>query len=146
MRDKQAFAERTGIALHIVIQFGFSPGAVCTWDRHLTAEGISVPVHVGTAGPTALARLMKFALQCGIGSSMHSLIKHKSAVAHLAHGAGPDEVLLGLVRCRREYAGSRLTQPHFYSFVGALATADWLRTVMDGRFDLQPDGARFNVV
>lgn len=145
LRHKRAFADRTGIALHIVTQFGFNPEAVCAWDRQLTAEGITLPVHVGIAGPTPLTRLMKFALQCGIGGSMHSLVKHKSAVAHLLHGAGPDEVLLGVIRGRSAYSGSRLAQPHFYSFGGALATASWLRAVMDGRFDLQSDGAKFNI-
>lgn len=146
LRHKQAFAERTGIALHMVTQFGFNPEAVYVWDRHLSDEGITLPVHVGIAGPTPLAKLMKFALLCGIGSSMHSLVKHKSAVAQLVHAAtGPDELLLQLVRGRSAHAGSRVAQPHFYSFGGALATATWLRAVMDGRFELQPDGMKFTV-
>ncbi len=145
LRYKQDFAVRAGIALHIVTQFGFDPRAVCTWERHLAAEGIELPVHVGIAGPTPLAKLMKFALQCGIGGSMHSLVKHKSTVAHLIHGAGPDEVLLGLLRGRSACNGSRLAQPHFYAFGGALATARWLQAVMDGRFDLQRDNRNFTV-
>jgi hypothetical protein len=36
-------------------------------------------------------------------------------------------------------------QPHFYAFGGALATADWLRSVMEGAFDLAADGRRFAV-
>ncbi len=144
LRAKQEFAARSGIAVHIVTQFGFNPAGVCAWDRMLTQEGITLPVHVGMAGPAPLAKLVKFAIQCGIGTSMSSLLKNVGAVASLTgFAAGPDEMLLGLVRGCARHPGSRLMQPHVYSFGGALATADWLRSVMDGAFDLTPDARKF---
>jgi methylenetetrahydrofolate reductase (NADPH) len=143
---KQAFGTRTGIEVHIVTQFGFNPDAVCAWDRRLTEAGITLPVHVGIAGPTPLPKLIKFALQCGVGASMHSLAKNMSAMANLARLATtPDEMLLGLIRGRAEYTGSRLVQPHFYAFGGTIATATWLRAVADGSFTVQPDGRKFVV-
>ncbi|HEY7890372.1 MAG TPA: methylenetetrahydrofolate reductase [Steroidobacteraceae bacterium] len=146
LRAKQAFGARAGIAMHIVTQFGFNPEGVCAWDRMLTREGITLPVHVGIAGPTHLSKLLRFAVQCGIGTSMRSLAKNMGAVASLTGlAAGPDEMLLGLVRGCACHAGSRLVQPHVYSFGGALATADWLRSVMDGAFDLAADGRKFTV-
>jgi methylenetetrahydrofolate reductase (NADH) len=141
---KQQFAARTGIKVHIVTQFGFNPDAVCAWDRKMTQEGISLPVHVGIAGPTPLPKLIKFAMQCGVGASMHSLVKNMSAMANLARLATtPDEMLLGLIRGRATQGGSRLVQPHFYAFGGTLATATWLRAVADGSFTVQPDGRKF---
>lgn len=146
LRAKQEFAARSGIAVHIVTQFGFNPEGVCAWDRMLTQEGITLPVHVGLAGPTPLSRLIRFAIQCGIGTSMSSLMKNVGAVASLTGLAtGPDEMLLGLVRRCVRRTGSRLVQPHVYSFGGALAAADWLRAVMAGAFDLTPDGRRFTI-
>lgn len=146
LRAKQDFAARTGIAVHVVTQFGFNPEGVCAWDRMLTQEGITLPVHAGLAGPTPLSKLLRFAVQCGIGTSMSSLVKNPSAVATLTGlAAGPDEMLLGLVRGCARHAGSRLAQPHVYSFGGALATADWLRAVMQGAFDLAADGRKFTV-
>jgi methylenetetrahydrofolate reductase (NADPH) len=143
---KQAFGARTGIKVHIVTQFGFNPNAVCAWDRRLTEAGITLPVHVGIAGPTPLPKLIKFALQCGVGASMHSLAKNMSAMANLARLATtPDEMLLGLIRGRAEYSGSRLVQPHFYAFGGTIATASWLRAVADGSFTVQADGRKFVV-
>jgi methylenetetrahydrofolate reductase (NADPH) len=147
LRHKQAFAARTGIKVHIVTQFGFNPGAVCAWDRRLTEEGISLPVHVGIAGPTPLPKLIKFAMQCGVGASMHSLVKNVGAMANLARLATtPDQMLLGLIRGRAEYGGSRLVQPHFYAFGGTIATATWLRAAADGRLTVQPDGRKFVVI
>jgi methylenetetrahydrofolate reductase (NADPH) len=112
----------------------------------LTQEGITLPVHVGMAGPTPLSRLLKFAIQCGIGTSMSSLVRNMGTVASLTgHATGPDEMLLGLVPGCARHGGSRLVQPHVYSFGGALATADWLRSVMDGAFDLASDGRKFTI-
>lgn len=146
LRAKQEFAARSGIAVHIVTQFGFNPEGVCAWDRMLTQEGIALPVHVGIAGPTPLARLLKFAMQCGVGSSMSSLVRNMSAVAGLSgFAAGPDEMLVGLVQGCVRHPASRLVQPHVYSFGGALATAKWLRAVMEGAFDMAPDGRKFTV-
>ena len=143
---KQAFGIRTGIEVHIVTQFGFNPEAICAWDRRLTEAGITLPVHVGIAGPTPLPKLIKFALHCGVGTSLHSLTKNLSAMANLARLATtPDEMLLGLIRGRAEYSGSRLVQPHFYAFGGTVATATWLRAVADGSFTVQPDGRKFVV-
>ncbi|MDE2050132.1 MAG: methylenetetrahydrofolate reductase [Gammaproteobacteria bacterium] len=146
LRAKQDFAVRSGIAVHIVTQFGFNPEAICAWARMLMQEGIRLPVHAGIAGPTPLAKLLKFAIQCGIGTSMRSLVKSVGAVASLTgHAAGPDEMLLGLVRGCARQACPHLAQPHVYSFGGALATAAWLRSVMEGAFDLAPDGRKFTV-
>jgi methylenetetrahydrofolate reductase (NADPH) len=146
LRAKQEFAIRSGIAVHIVTQFGFNPDGVCAWARMLGPEGITLPVHVGLAGPTPLAKLLKFALQCGIGTSMRSLVKKPEALASLTGlAAGPDEMLLGIIRGCAPQPDSQLAQPHLYSFGGALATAGWLRSVMQGAFDLAPDGKRFTV-
>jgi methylenetetrahydrofolate reductase (NADPH) len=146
LRRKQEFGIRAGLEVHIVTQFGFNPEAVCAWDRRLTEAGISLPVHVGIAGPTPLPKLLKFAMQCGVGASMHSLVKNMSAMANLARLATtPDEMLLGLIRGRAAYSGSRLVQPHFYAFGGTIATATWLRAVADGGFTVEPDGRRFVV-
>ncbi len=144
LRHKQKFAERTAIRVHVVTQFGFNPEAVCAWDRHLSAEGITLPVHVGIAGPTPLPKLIKFAMHCGVGASMQSLMKNMSAMANLARLATtPDEMLLGLIRGRAAYQDCRLVQPHFYAFGGTMATASWLRGVIDGSFTVQPDGRKF---
>jgi methylenetetrahydrofolate reductase (NADPH) len=64
LRAKQEFAARSGIAMHIVTQFGFNPQAVCAWARSMTREGITLPVHVGLAGPTSPARLLPVPMRC----------------------------------------------------------------------------------
>lgn len=146
LRAKQEFASRSGIAVHVVTQFGFNPEGLCAWSRMLAQEGITLPVHAGMAGPTPISKLLKFAVHCGVGNSVSSLVKNMGAVASLTGlAAGPDEMLLGLVRGCAGHTGSLVVQPHVYSFGGALATADWLRAVMAGAYDLSADGRKFTV-
>jgi methylenetetrahydrofolate reductase (NADPH) len=143
LRHKQAFAERTGTKVHIVTQFGFNPEGLCTWAAHLVEQGITLPVHVGIAGPTPLPKLIKFAMQCGVGASLGSLMKNMSAMSNLARMAtGPDQMMTGVLRhCAN--GATRIAQPHFYAFGGVVATAQWLRAVADGSFELQPEEDKF---
>jgi len=144
LSSKQAFAQRTGVKMHIVTQFGFSPEAVCAWDRRLTERGVFLPVHVGMAGPTSLPKLIHFAMRCGVGNSLHALMHNLSATSNFVRLAiSPGEMVEGIVRGRATCHASRLVQPHFFSFGGAIATATWLRAVIDGNFDIHPDGGRF---
>ena len=144
LRHKQAFAARTGLKLHITTQFSFDADAIIMWDERLTREGITLPVHIGIAGPTPLPKLIKYAMVCGVGASLNSVMKNMTAMAKLARLATtPDEMLMGLVRGGAAQGSSRIVQPHFYAFGGVSATARWIRAVIDGNFDIKPDGGKF---
>lgn len=139
--EKQEYAEVTGTRMHIVSQFGFDPGAVCAWERKLTEHGVTLPVHVGIAGPAPLKVLIRYAMLCGIGNSLNALMANLSALAsvrHLATSTG--EVLVHLVRAREGALARRFVQPHFFSFGGILETARWLQAVRAGDFELTADG------
>jgi methylenetetrahydrofolate reductase (NADPH) len=141
LHHKQEFGRRTGISVHIATQFGFDPEAICDWVRLLSQEGISRPVHVGIAGPTSLTKLLRFALQCGVGSSLQSAAKNMRAVSNVARMATtPEEMIPALVRAGSESDLAQIAQPHFFTFGGALATAQWMRAVGTGAFQLRPDG------
>jgi len=145
LQAKQEFARQTGIRVHIVTQFGFNPAAICAWGARLAANGIRLPIHVGVVGPAPLPKVIKFAMQCGVRSSLGALIRNMSALSAPEHLAiHPDEMLCGLVR---GFAATpmNLERVHFYTFGGAVATASWLRAVGEGRFELLPDGARFSL-
>jgi methylenetetrahydrofolate reductase (NADH) len=144
LRHKQAFAQRTGIKVHIATQFGFNPEGFVAWAAHLSEQGITLPVHVGIAGPTPLQKLIKFAMACGVGASLGSLMKNMSAMTNLARmKTGPDEMMASIVRGCAATPSARIVRPHFYAFGGVIATATWLRAVMDGSFELQPDSDKF---
>ncbi|HEU4626397.1 MAG TPA: methylenetetrahydrofolate reductase [Steroidobacteraceae bacterium] len=144
LKHKQAWAERTGIKVHIATQFGFDPDAAVKWAAGLVAQGITLPVHIGIAGPTPLQKLIKFAMACGVGASLGSLAKNLSAMTNLARmKTGPDEMMVGILRGLQAHPEARIVRPHFYAFGGVMATATWMRAVMDGAFELQPDSDKF---
>ena len=134
LEAKQRFAERTGIAMHIVTQFGLNARAAAAWQRELVHHGIRLPVHVGIAGPAPLSKLVHFAIQCGIGASVRTLMRNLSAAGNIAELAvSPDQHLLELLG---EPAAAQIVAPHFFAFGGAIETARWMREVAAGAFDV----------
>ena len=146
LRAKQTFADATGTHVPLVTQFGFRPQAVLEWHRHCLERGITLPVHVGLAGPTPLPRLIRFAMQCGIGTSLHALARSTSALAGLVRvTSAPDEMLIGLVRGQEATTATAIVKPHFYCFGGSIETARWLKSVRERSFALNDDGTRFTM-
>lgn len=144
LAHKQAYAQRSSVKFHIVTQFSFDPQAICDWDRALSEHGINLPVHVGIAGPTPLTKLVKFAIACGVGASLRAVMKNMATMSKMARLAtSPDEMLVGLLRGTSTNAATHMRQPHFFAFGGTIATAQWLRRVSEGRFELPEDGGKF---
>lgn len=140
LAHKQAFGERTGTAMHIVSQFSFSPGAIHAWERELASHGILLPVRVGIAGPTPLVKLLQFALRCGVGTSLRTAAHALSNVGQVAHLATtPEQHLIALARALDAGSSQQLVAPHFFAFGGALKTAQWMRALADGQFDVGAD-------
>lgn len=143
---KQAYAARAGLQAHIVTQFAFNADAILSWSQSLPAHGIQLPVHAGIAGPTPLAKLVKFAIQCGVGASMNAMLKNVGEMVHLTRLAKTaDELVLALIHRGVLDRHSGIAQPHFYALGGALATARWLRAVMSGDFMIQAGGRKFSL-
>lgn len=138
---KQAWGARTGIAVHVATQFGFDSAALAVFDAGLTARGVSLPVHVGVAGPASLKSLAKFAVMCGIGASLAAILSNPLALGSLKSLVKTiDEVFPAVVRVADASPGGRFVQPHFFAFGGVMKSVEWLEAVRAGRFDLV-DGA-----
>jgi methylenetetrahydrofolate reductase (NADPH) len=135
-------AEHTGLAVHIVTQFGFDAVAVTDWIVRLRNQGIEYPVRVGMAGPTSLATLIRYAQRCGVRASMQGLTRHAGLLKQLVSTSAPD----GIIRPLAEAGTSgRLghVAPHFYSFGGAAATGRWAAAIKAGHIVLdRSDGFR----
>jgi methylenetetrahydrofolate reductase (NADPH) len=143
LEAKQAFAARAGMSMHIVTQFGLNGGAFKAWTRELAHRRIHLPVRVGIAGPAPIAKLVHFAIQCGIGASMRALMRNLSAATQSSDLAtSPDQHLLGLLSSP---LSAQIAAPHFFAFGGALETARWMRKVAAGAFHIDAKAARFTI-
>jgi len=133
---KQAWAARTGVAVHVTTQFGFHAAALAAFDAGLAARGISLPVHVGVAGPASLKSLAKFAVMCGIGASLAAVLSNPLALGSLKTLVRTIDEVFPAVVARAEAAPRRFVQPHFFAFGGVMKTVEWLEAVRAGRFDV----------
>ena len=137
--EKNAFAERSGIALHLVTQFCFDPEPVIAWDKAIRAAGNRLPVHIGIAGPATLKSLLNYARMCGIGPSARMLRRKGIGLARLGTVSAPDEVVAGLARYRATDPDCGIEAAHFYTFGGLRRTTRWLDAVLAGAFDMRND-------
>jgi methylenetetrahydrofolate reductase (NADPH) len=144
LEAKQAYAVRAGMSMHIVTQFGLNGGAFKVWARELVRRRILLPVRIGIAGPAPIAKLVHFAIQCGIGASMRALMRNLSAAAQSsALATSPDQHLLALLTSP---LSAQIAAPHFFAFGGALETARWMRKVAAGAFDIDAKAAQFRML
>ena len=120
---KLALAEERGLAVSLVTQFGFEAAPIENWIAGLRARGIDCPVAVGVAGPASVVTLAKFAVRCGIGSSLRALARGHTAFARILTEAAPDALIDALV------AGEAKAGPidglHIFTFGGVARTAQW---------------------
>jgi methylenetetrahydrofolate reductase (NADPH) len=143
LHAKQAIAARASFDLDIVTQFGLDGGAFRSWESELVRRGIQIPVRIGIAGPAPLAKLVHFAVQSGIGTSMRSLVGNLRVAAQASDLlTSPDRHLLRLMG---RPLSAQIVAPHFFAFGGVLQTARWMEKVAAGSFDIDPKCGRFRV-
>ena len=126
LRWKQAFSERTDAEMAIATQFAFESGPVIEWANRLKAEGITLPIHIGIAGPAKLQTMIKFAMACGVGPSLRVLQRRAADVAKLLLPFEPTEILSELAAHKAANPDFNITQVHFFPLGGIKKTAEYV--------------------
>jgi methylenetetrahydrofolate reductase (NADPH) len=124
-RWKSAFAERTDAKMAMVTQFCFEPQPVIDWVNRLQAEGVTLPVHIGVAGPAKLQTLIKFAIACGVGPSLRVLQKRAMDVTKLLLPYEPTEFVQALAAHKAANPAFGIESVHFFPLGGIKTNADW---------------------
>ena len=139
LRQKNAFAKKTGIYVYLVTQFTFSADPVIAWEAK-TPEIGDLTYMVGLPGLASPASLLKFALDCGVGASLEAFAKRAGKFTKLLTVATPDDTLVNLVRYKEKNPASHLAGVHFFPFGGFKRTAAWANNIAQGQFELNSDG------
>ena len=139
LRQKNAFAKKTGIYVYLVTQFTFSADPVIAWEAQ-TPEIGDLTYMVGLPGLASPASLLKFALDCGVGASLEAFAKRAGKFTKLLTVATPDDTLVNLVRYKEKNPASHLAGIHFFPFGGFKRTAAWANKIAEGQFELNSDG------
>lgn len=132
LKWKQSFSERTDAEMAIVTQFAFEAAPVIAWAERIAAAGITLPIHVGVAGPTKLQTLIKYAVACGVGPSLNVLQKRALDLRKLLVPYEPTDFLVDIAAHRAAYPESSIERVHVFPLGGIQASADWLARVRDG--------------
>ena len=125
LRWKQAFSERTDAHMALATQFAFEAKPIIKWVERLAAEGITLPVHIGIAGPAKLQTLIRFAIACGVGPSLHVLQKRAMDVTKLVLPYEPTDVIAELAAHKAANPGFGIEQIHFFPLGGIKTNAEW---------------------
>jgi len=127
LADKIQSAEATGLAVHIVTQFGFDAQAILQWIGRL---------RIGLSGPTSLATLLRYAKRCGVRASAQGLARQAGLLRQLFAMSAPDALVRALAQARADKHLGEIA-PHFFSFGGLLRTARWAAAVAQRRIALE---------
>jgi methylenetetrahydrofolate reductase (NADPH) len=127
LQAKVSFARNQRLQLSIITQFCFRAEPVIAWVRAVRAHGIDVPIRVGLAGPARLLTLVRYAVRCGVGNSLH-LLKENPSFARILTERGPEPIIRELATSLADGDGRQLgiAGLHFYVFGGFKKTLDWI--------------------
>lgn len=129
---KNDFSRRTDAGMAIVTQFGFDAKIVTDWAERIQNAGITLPIHVGIAGPTKLQTLIKFAMSCGVGASLKVLQKRAMDISRLFTPYEPTEFVSALSHYKIQNPNTLIKQLHVFPLGGIAASADWMNRNMSG--------------
>ncbi|MFO7804884.1 MAG: methylenetetrahydrofolate reductase, partial [Paracoccaceae bacterium] len=125
LRWKNAFQSRTDAKMAIATQFAFEAQPIIEWADSLKYAGITLPIHIGIAGPAKLQTLIKFALACGVGPSLKVLQKRAMDVTKLLLPYEPTEVVADLAAHKAANPDFNVTHVHFFPLGGIKTNARW---------------------
>lgn len=74
LKAKQSYAQKT--TMYIVTQLCFNPSTIIDWAKQIKQYGITLPIIVGIPGYYNMQKLLHFAKICGVGNSLHFLIRN----------------------------------------------------------------------
>jgi methylenetetrahydrofolate reductase (NADPH) len=112
-------AESRGLEVYLVSQFAFEAQPFIDMARRLRAAGINNPIRPGVAGPTSTAKLIKFALMCGVGASLRALREKENLAGNMLSGETPEALIAELAAAQAAEPSLGFDSIHFFTF-GAL--------------------------
>ena len=125
---KNDFQTRTDAKMAIATQFAFEAKPIIAWADSLVEAGITIPVHIGIAGPAKLQTLIKFAIACGVGPSLKVLQKRAMDVTKLLLPYEPNDILAELAAHKATNPDFNISHVHFFPLGGIKTNATWAQT------------------
>ncbi|MDD9922012.1 MAG: methylenetetrahydrofolate reductase [Boseongicola sp.] len=122
---KNEFNQRSDAEMAIATQFAFEAGPIIEWANGVKDAGVTIPIHIGIAGPAKLQTLIKFAIACGVGPSLKVLQKRAMDVTKLVLPYEPTDVVSELAAYKAANPDFAITNVHFFPLGGIKTCANW---------------------
>lgn len=134
----QAMWDKRSHGTYIVSNLCFDPTVVARWVARVRARGVTLPIHLGVAGPVERAKLVSVATKIGVGESTRFLGKHPSWFLRLAGPGGysPERLIRRTVEAldRQHTPAAGL---HVFTFNQVAETERWRQRMLAGRRHLR---------
>ena len=125
LKIKNEYSKTTNIKIGITTQFCFDLEPVKIWLKMLEKENINLPVNLGVAGPTKLQTLIKYALICGVGSSISVIKKRAKDITKLLVPFEPTEIIKQISEKSFAEEFKNVHSLHFFPLGGIEASASF---------------------
>lgn len=134
---KQEYADKHGGNYYFMTQFCFQASPVIDWVRHLRAEQVSLPIHVGVPGVASTKALIGHARACGVGNSMNYLLRYGRNLRHLARLNTPEHLVYDLALHQKNAPENlAFSGLHFFPLGGLKNTMNWIGNICNGHFTI----------
>lgn len=127
---KLAAAQSFGMDVTLVSQFCFAAEPVLEFARAMRSKGVTSPYRVGVAGPASRARLVKFAIMCGVGPSLRALRAREHIASNMLSGATPQDMLEEIAVAQSLEPELGISGVHFFTFGSMAKTIEFTRTAI----------------
>lgn len=124
LRQKQEFADRSGMNVYGITQLHLSAAETLAWVEKKRAEDIRLPFRIGAAAPMSIPGLLKFMSRCSVKDAMR-MIASTPETMHLAleafKGYTPDSMLRQLAESEQIHG------IHLFTMNALERTTKWLK-------------------
>ncbi len=120
------FATRTDADVAITTQFAFDAKCIIDWAERIESLGVTLPIHVGIAGPAKLQTLIKYAIACGVGPSLKVLQKRALDLRKLLTPYEPTDIVGQLVAYKAKTPQSIISNIHMFPLGGIEPASRWI--------------------
>ncbi|MFC4464154.1 5,10-methylenetetrahydrofolate reductase [Streptomyces xiangluensis] len=128
----QAMWDKREHATYIVSNLCFDSRVLGGWIARIRRRNVTLPVHVGIAGPVQRAKLLSMATKIGVGESTRFLTKHASwFVRFAAPGGYSPERLLARTEEALTAPSAGVAGLHLFTFNQIAETERWRRALLD---------------
>ncbi|HEY4025824.1 MAG TPA: methylenetetrahydrofolate reductase [Candidatus Dormibacteraeota bacterium] len=121
----QAMWDKRRFATYVVSNLCFDPRVIAAWVTRVRRRGVSLPIHVGMAGPINPTRLVRIANRIGLGESARLLRWHAGWVRLVAPGGYRPDRLLTRLAPRVADPALNVAGLHVFTFNEIAKTERW---------------------